>query len=134
MKPLPYALLIGSFVAAAGCTTSLGGKDTDPPVPESSEGAVRSDSRTVSAADLAAATQLNLLDYLRAERPRWLTLRSARAGAILVYVDDTRLGTIETLSSIPPKGVHAVRYFDAAAGQAKFATRTAGAVIQVIMR
>ena len=133
MKVLSRALLASILAVLAGCASS--GRVRPAP----SEGAVRSDLKTVSDSELAIATQPDLLAYLQAERPQWLTVRNpgarkGRAGSILVYVDETRLGAVETLRTISPRGVRAIRYYDAAAAQAKFTTRDAGAVIQVILR
>jgi hypothetical protein len=52
-----------ALLLAGACTSSNAGTETAP---------ARGDSRTITAAELATATQLNLYDYVRATRPLWL--------------------------------------------------------------
>jgi hypothetical protein len=91
----------------------------------------RGDSRTITAADITGATQLNLLDFIRAERPLWLKTPSGRVAALTVYSGDTRLGGPSTLSGISLNTVSLVRYFEASAAQQRFNVTNIGPVIQV---
>jgi hypothetical protein len=91
----------------------------------------------VTAEDLAEATQLNLYDYLVAERPRWLR-GSAPTGPgalpVLVFVDDTRLGGVQSLKTLSTNMVRMVRFYEPSAAQQKFSGRDLGAVIQVVIK
>jgi len=92
----------------------------------------RGDSKTVTTAELAAATQLNLYDYVVAERPRWLN--TYRGLPLVIFVDDTRLGDATTLKSLTTGSVRMLRYFEASAAQQKFSGSDIGTVIQVITK
>jgi hypothetical protein len=99
--------------------------------------AARGDTKTVTESELAVATQLNLFDYVAAERPRWLrgpgTL-NGRALPIVIYMDDARLGGTETLKTLTTSSVRMLRYYEASAAQQKFTGRDIGPVIQVITK
>jgi hypothetical protein len=118
------------LVITSGCASPSGGSTANT--------AASGDSKTVTEAELAGATQINLYDYVSAERPRWLHLRSPgslnnrSSLSIVVYVNDAPLGAPETLKTISTNGVKMLRYYDASAAQQKFNGRDFGAVIQVI--
>ncbi|HET9011641.1 MAG TPA: hypothetical protein VFN38_07475 [Gemmatimonadaceae bacterium] len=113
-----------AFIGTAACApaTASAGNDTPP----------RGDSKTVTEAELAVATQLNLYDYVAAERPRWL--RVSRGLPLVIYVEDTRLGGPSTLKTLTTNTVRMLRYYEASAAQAKFSGRDIGTVIQVIIK
>jgi len=98
----------------------------------------RGDSKTITEADLARATQVNLYDYIKAERPRWLQIgagsRTGRAFPTVIFMDETRFGAVETLRSFSLPGVRLVRFYEASAAQQKFTGREIGPVIQVITK
>ena len=93
---------------------------------------VRGDSKTVTESELAAATQLNLFDFVAAERPRWLA--TSRGLPLVIFVDDARVGGVQTLRSLTTATVRMLRYYEASAAQQKFNGRDIGTVIQVITR
>jgi hypothetical protein len=122
---LPYRhLRTLVLLSLAACAPSTAGSEPAP---------ARGDSRTITAAELATATQLNLYDYVRAARPLWLQ-QQARSNPTLVFVDDARLGGLTTLRTVTLSTVSAVRYYDASAAQQKFTGRDLGPVIHVITR
>ena len=138
MKLSRYAAL-AALGALGACASSSAG--TVSPAPEATQSASalgpHGDSRLITAADLATATQSNLYDFLIAVRPRWFTvtsvgIQSRQAYTITVFLDDTKLGEPETLRSVAIAGVKAVKYYDASASQQKFPGRGLGPVIQVI--
>jgi hypothetical protein len=94
----------------------------------------RGDSKTITAGDLKMATQLNLLDYVVAERPHWLRTPDGRPSAVVVYLNGTRLGGPSTLRDITISTVTSVRYYDAPEAHQKFTGVDRGPVIQVIPR
>jgi hypothetical protein len=121
----PRFLLLAAFAATLACATSSSA-EIEAPGP-------RGDSRSITTADLASATQLNLLDYIVAQRPQWLRGADGRVAPVVVYVDDARLGGPSTLRSVTLSTVNFVRYYDAAAAQQKF-TAHDGPVIHVITK
>ena len=92
------------------------------------------DSRTITLSDVAGAPQLNVLDFIVAERPNWLRAADGKGPAVTVYVGDTRLGGISTLAGIPLNSIRLVRFHDASAAQQKFNVATIGPVIQVMTK
>jgi hypothetical protein len=117
------------LLAALAASLACGG------APRKVESAARGDARTITAAELSAATQINLYDYVKASRPRWLvSVGGPRSFPVVIYVNDTELGSVETLRSLALTDVRLVRYFDASAAQARFNHLKIGPVIQVISR
>ena len=113
-----------ALLAVAACASPNVDPDAAP---------ARGDSRTITAAELASATQLTLYDYVRATRPLWLQ-QQVRSSPITVFVDDARLGGPSTLRTVTLTTVSMVRYYDASAAQQKFTGRDLGPVIHVISK
>jgi hypothetical protein len=120
----PRLLLLAALAATLACA-SAPGSQVEPAGP-------RGDTKTITAADIARATQLNLLDFIVAERPQWLRGPDGRVAPVTVYVDDSRMGGSSTLRSITLSTVSLVRYYEATAAQQKFNGADRGAVIHVI--
>jgi hypothetical protein len=94
----------------------------------------RGDSRTITAAELSKATQLNLYDYVKATHPRWLvSVGGARSFPVVVFMDNTQLGSVDQLRTMGLDGIRMVRYYDASAAQSHFNRLGMGPVIQVVM-
>lgn len=124
--PLSRLLACLAFAVSAACA---------PPPVEGGAGRtspVRGDPKTVTESELAVATQLNLYDYVAAERPRWLA--AGRGLPLVVFVDDMRLGSAATLRTLATTSARMLRYYEASAAQQKFGGRDVGTVIQVITR
>ena len=121
----PRRLLLAVLATTLACASSPASQ-VDAPGP-------RGDSHTITRADLEGATQLNLNDFVVATHPQWLRDARGRIANVTVFLDDTRLGGLSTLSSISLNTVGAVRYYDASAAQQKFNTLI-GPVIQVVSR
>ena len=121
----PPFLLLAAFAAIVACAST----------PGTALEAVgpRGDSRSITTADLVNVTQLNLLDYIVAQRPQWLRGPDGRVAPVVVYVDDARIGGPSTLRSITLSTVNLVRYYDASAAQQKFNSHD-GPVIHVITK
>lgn len=118
----PHYLIL-ALAATMACGAARSGGATD-----------RGDSRTITAAELSKASQLNLYDYVQATHPRWLvSVGGARSFPVVVYVDDTQLGPPEALRNIGFADVRLVRYYDASAAQSRFNRVGMGPVIQVVM-
>lgn len=123
-------ILAAALAAAAACSGNPGPQPAGP----------RSDSRTVTQADLEAATQTNLYDFILAYRPRWLQGRGptgvtgGRRLSIAVFLDTQNIGGPEQLRTLTLSNIETVRFYDAAEAQARFNVRDAGAVIHVLTR
>jgi hypothetical protein len=122
---IPARLILAAVLTTLACASAPG--------TERASGA-RGDSRTITAADLSKASQLNLYDYVQATHPRWLvSVGGARSFPVVVFVDETQLGPPETLRNIGLADVRVVRYYDASAAQSRFNRVGMGPVIQVVM-
>jgi hypothetical protein len=104
------------------------------PLPDTEDLGPRGDSKTITVADLANVTQLNLLDYIAAERPRWLKTPGGAAASVVVYLDGVRAGGASTLRSVTIANVAKARYYDVAAAQQRFSLRDYSPVIEIITR
>jgi hypothetical protein len=120
-------LLVLALAVTSACATT--------PNAEAS-GTPRGDSKTVTETELASATQINLYDYLAAERPRWLEPRAfkSRSFPVTVFMDDARLGDPSSLKTLGIAGTKMIRYYEASAAQQKFNGRDIGPVIHVITK
>lgn len=115
--------LLCAFLLA--CASAPATERGDAPLP-------RGDARTITLGDITGAPQLNLLDFIVAERPTWVRAANGSAPNVTVYLGDARLGGLSTLAGIPLNSIRVVRYHDASAAQQKFNVATIGPVIQVI--
>jgi hypothetical protein len=122
----PSALLVAALAATLACASG--------PAPDIEAAGPKGDSKTLTTADLANATQLNLLAFITAERPQWLKTPDGRPSPVVVYLDEARLGGASTLSGVTLSAVTLVRYYEASAAQQKFNGRDLGPVIHVITK
>jgi len=68
-------------------------------------------------------------------RPRQMTTAHAQAlGELIVYVDNTRVGTVDQLRQIVASSIFAIRYYSASEAQLKWGSGHPGGVIEVITR
>src|SRR5688572_5053350 len=86
----------------------------------------RRDPELITMEELSTATSTTLFDAVRALRPAWM-LRSRptavlqqQQAQLIVYVDGTRYGGIESLRQLSTNGVVSVRFFSVGAAQARF--------------
>jgi hypothetical protein len=94
----------------------------------------RGDAKTLTAADIAGAAQLDLLALIAAERPQWLRGVDGRAAPVIVYLGDTRLGGSNTLKGLTLSTIGSVRYYETSAAQQRFSSRDFTPVIQVLLK
>lgn len=122
----PVLRLCTALLVTVACA-SAGGPPTD-------SAGLHGDSRTITAADLANATQASLFDFVVTQRPQWLRGANGRPAPASVYVNDALFGGAVSLRDITLSQVASVRYFDVAAAQQRFNVRLDGPVIAVTLR
>ena len=78
----------------------------------------------ITRAEIARGQYANAYDVVRTLRPQWLVPRGPDTilnapGEVQIRVDESWLGGVATLSSVPVAGIEAIRYVDpvAAAGR-----------------
>ena len=98
--------------------------------------AVRPSRTVISAQQIEEGHYDNVYAAIEALRPQWLKSRgtssfsNTSADKVWVYQDNVKVGDVETLRSIPPKEIVAVRYYDGNAAQGRFGVgHAAGAIV-----
>ena len=69
-----------------------------------------------------------------AEKAPRITGTGVASGAVVVYLDNTRLGDAEQLRSIAASSIGAVRYFSASEAQTKWGSGHPGGAIEVLSK
>jgi hypothetical protein len=98
----------------------------------------RRDPNLITAEELAAKSAQTLYDAVRALRPQWMmrgrptALMPQNEGQLVVYVDGTRFGSIESLRQLVPSVATAVRYYSPSDAEAHFGPGHLNGAIQVI--
>jgi hypothetical protein len=124
-------LFIAGVVLAAGGCASTGQR-----AGRSSGG----DESVISSTELRESTALNLLEFIRARRPRWLernyaaVMRPERVTTVAVFLDNQVFGGPDALSQFPLSSAQEVRYFSPSDAQMRFGPGYINGVIQVISR
>jgi hypothetical protein len=102
--------------------------------------APRRDSELITIEELTATEAATMHQVIQRLRPNWLrsrgqvSIQSPAAGNPVVYIDDTRMGGVESLHSIIPSEVQEVRHLNAADATNRFGTGHAGGAIIVRRR
>lgn len=98
----------------------------------------RRDPNLITAEELAAKSAQTLYDAVRALRPQWMmrgrptALMPQNEGQLVVYVDGTRFGSIESLRQLVPSVASAVRYYSPSDAEAHFGPGHLNGAIEVI--
>jgi hypothetical protein len=124
-----FALLLAAV--AAGCAS--GGTD--------GERAPRGSATRIIQAEIAALSSVaNAWDAVQRLRPQWLRGRGASSvtssenNLPVIYVNNARLGDIDSLQSIEAAAIREMRFIRAADATTRWGTGHAGGVIEVIVR
>ena len=105
-------LLIAAAVISGCSGASSGTSGTPAPSRESAPDYITS-------VEVAATPVANVHDLITRLRPHWLrtqpvSIRSnTRTDVVVVYLDDTRIGDIQSLRTLSTSGVATLRYYDA---------------------
>lgn len=79
-------------------------------------------------------------DVINSLRPHWLqsrgpqSLTNQSAGALMVYVDNTRMGSVEVLRQLRPGVVESAQYLGASEATMRFGSNHAGGAILINTR
>jgi hypothetical protein len=93
----------------------------------------------ITAAELSQTGASNIHQAIQALRPQWLRGRPAgsmRGGArdeAVVYLDNNRYGSLNSLAQLSLGGVTEIRYLDASEATNRYGTGHAGGAIIVMM-
>lgn len=98
----------------------------------------RRDPNIITAEELAAKPAQTLYDAVRSLRPAWMmrnrttTLMPQNEGQLIVYVDGTRYGSIESLRQFVPSVALSVRYYSPSDAEARFGPGHLNGAIEVV--
>lgn len=94
----------------------------------------------ITAQEIQANPSPNIYELIRKLHPTWLrgrgvtTLRDpAAANAIVVYLDETRYGGVESLRQLSTSGIRAIRYLSPASPGVRVQGNENAYVIQIVM-
>jgi len=124
-------LLLALAVAASGACASSG---------QRAGGTSGGDQSVITSEELRASTANNLLEFIRARRPRWLernysaVLRPERVSTVYVFLDNQPFGGPDALSQFPLSSAQEVRYFSPSEAQMRFGPGYINGVIQIVSR
>lgn len=86
----------------------------------------RPDANLITAEELAGSSSRTLYDAVRNLRPAWMmrsrptALLPRNQAELVVYLDGTRFGSIESLRQFSTRGIASVRYFSPSNAEAHF--------------
>jgi hypothetical protein len=121
-------LMMGLALALGACASADGPRTTAP----------RASSTLIAEQEVRDSKATNALELIQNSRPGWLrkhgTVSFRMDGEILVYLDEVRLGGIDTLQSLALPGIHSIRFLDAVTASARFGLNHPHGAIQVRSR
>lgn len=135
------------LVTFATACASGGGTSTTASEPQPRRGSAN----LITEAEIAQGAYQTALEIVQSLRPAMMRARTgatsaastgspglsesaATGGSVVVYVDESRLGEVPTLASIPAQRVKEIRYVNGRDATTRWGTGHANGVIQVIMR
>jgi hypothetical protein len=103
------------FLAALLCACASAPSGTSTARPRTTESAPD----YITSVEVAATPVANVYDLISRLRPTWLRTQpgsirgNTRNQVVVVYLDDTRIGDLQSLRTISTSGVATLRYYDA---------------------
>jgi len=127
------AIVTATMVAliATACSSS------STPAPS---GAAKSSPNVITADEISHVSVQNALEAVQKLRPAMLrrpqvaSANGQSKGELVIYVDNTRYGSVENLTQIPASTIAAVRYFSPSESQMKWGSNHPGGVIEVLTK
>ena len=103
-------------------------------------GAAKSSPNVITADEISHVSVQNALEAVQKLRPAMLrrpqvaSANGQSKGELVIYVDNTRYGSVENLTQIPASTIAAVRYFSPSESQMKWGSNHPGGVIEVLTK
>jgi hypothetical protein len=120
-----------SALLLAACASGTGGAGAATPT-------ARRDPNVITAEEIRTTPAQTLYDAVRALRPAWMmrsrptALSQQNQSQLMVYVDGTRFGGMDSLRRLNPGSVQAVRYYSPSSAEARFGPGNLQGAIEVI--
>jgi hypothetical protein len=121
-----------SALLLAACASGTGGAGG------ASTPTTRRDPNVITAEEIRTTPAQTLYDAVRALRPAWMmrsrptALSQQNQSQLMVYVDGTRFGGMDSLRRLNPGSVQAVRYYSPSSAEARFGPGNLQGAIEVI--
>lgn len=119
--------LAGLLALAAACA---------PPKPTTTDVAPRSDRNVLTAEQIQSQTFQNAYEVVEALRTNWLRPRGTDSfqspSVVIVYLDNVKLGGVETLRGLQLSNIQSIRHYDASSANARWGLGHASGAIQVL--
>lgn len=134
---LRISTIVGlAAIATAGCASS---KTAPEPAPMSTAPrvSVRRQANVITEQELSESTARNALQAVETLRPDWLrgrgaaSLREVTPAAVMVYLENQRLGGIETLEQFSIHSIKGMRYYSASEATNRWGTGHGSGAIAV---
>lgn len=126
MKQRPRGLGLLTVLMAVACASGTPGEET-----ARTPGAFES----ITRAEIDRGQWRDALDLVRTLRPTWVRPRGTDSfenpGTVQVYVDGTRLGNVELLSTLPTQGIQLVEWVDPVNAAGRWGLNHAHGVIYI---
>jgi hypothetical protein len=128
------ARFVFMFVIALAACASAGGETANTqrlPVRESNQ---------ITAKELEGSQHQNAFDLIQSTRPRWLRGRGPQsftdrgAGAVVIYLDGTRIGGASTLRRIMASDMEAAEFLSASEAMSRYGMNHSGGAILIQTR
>lgn len=125
MRSIARLFLSALIIASAACASSGAGRS-------------QSNRDEISQAEIRAQSYTDAYQIVEALRSNWLRVRGTdsfqQPTQILVYLDDSRLGGVETLRGLSPQSISYMRHYDAVSATARWGLGHGQGVIYVSSR
>lgn len=98
------------------------------------------ESNQITAKELEGTQYQNALDLIQSTRPRWLQGRGPQsftdrsAGAVVIYLDGTRIGGASTLRRIMANDMEAAEFLTASEAMSRYGMNHSGGAILIRTR
>ena len=129
LRQLRCAAVTLTLLSAGACASSSSRS--------SASEAVHRTENALDASDIASTGATNLYDAIQRLRPQWLTSTRNRGGGsgddLVVYLESTRYGTLNSLRGLTVGGVQGIRYYSASDATNRYGTGHTGGAIVVLM-
>lgn len=128
MRVAGYLLVAALAWAGAGCAGKTGG-----------DGTARRDANLITYDEVTETHFTNAYELINALRPNWLQVRSQSiggrsAGLPVIYVDGSRMGTVEFLRQIPAGQVQTAQFLRAPEATSRYGSNHTGGAILIVSR
>ncbi len=132
-RPVVLLALLGCAACASAPAPGSGSASAGATAPARSRGS----SSLITREEVQASQGRNAYEVVEFLRPAWLRKRGGAVGvendgAVVVYMDDTRLGPTDALRQIEKTAIASIRFLDPVSAQARYGLNHSYGAIQVV--